>query len=672
MDQTVLTANKSRTERELLDHLPCGASLFEYDGTRLSVIHINKKYWQLVGRASVDYSQASVFDMVHPEDRTLLRHELEAAIRQNRDLACDARILSGTAEYRPFHIMASIMQKDGGKYALFATYTPISEEVMSIQEMLPVALSTMMSTSGDYSFVKGKDRRYICCSRAVMEMNGLVTERDIIGKTDYDLFGKDVADQFASIDNKVMETGEALVNVAAKMYTQSGEERFVESSIYPIMNTTGQVIGEYGVSRDITEQKEKEANLERLINSIPGGLATYVFSPDSIQVTFCNNAFCALFGVTREECLRSTYNDAKQCVYEEDWAALAAQYNTMLETGETMNTSYRIHGQDGGLRWVHQICMVTGRRNDTVFANSTLLDITEQMKWAEQLRVSEEVNRLAIEHSGNIITRFDVQARTLTLPASFDPIFDLPPVLYNMPEEQITCGRVSPETANVYKELFESILRGSETGTATYQQSSTKGWRWLKANYTTVFSSSGQPVSAVISFSDITEQLIKEERSEIDPLTGVLNRSAFVMQMEQALQASKPEEMHALLMLDIDDFKNVNDTYGHAAGDQVLVELTNRISSILRRSDLVGRVGGDEFLVFIKGIPNQEIAARKAKQICTLNVCVSGTDSPVTVSIGIAVVPHNGTDFDALYKNADDALYKEKKLGKNGYCIAGA
>ena len=125
--------------------------------------------------------------------------------------------------------------------------------------------------------------------------------------------------------------------------------------------------------------------------------------------------------------------------------------------------------------------------------------------------------------------------------------------------------------------------------------------------------------------------------------------------------------MHALLMIDVDEFKQVNDTLGHNAGDEVLKNLTARISSILRRGDLLGRLGGDEFFVFLKNIPNDEVAAAKAQSICSMNLRPSGANANVSVSIGIAMVPRDGSDFDTLYKKVDAALYREKKRGKNGY-----
>ena len=140
--------------------------------------------------------------------------------------------------------------------------------------------------------------------------------------------------------------------------------------------------------------------------------------------------------------------------------------------------------------------------------------------------------------------------------------------------------------------------------------------------------------------------------------------------MEQLLRESGPAEKHALFMLDIDNFKQVNDVLGHGEGDRVLMELTSQISSTLRRGDLMGRLGGDEFFVLLKDVPDRDAAASKAHRICAMNIGGEGAGAPVTASIGVAMIPENGRDFDTLYKKVDAALYRQKAQGKNGYLFA--
>lgn len=123
-----------------------------------------------------------------------------------------------------------------------------------------------------------------------------------------------------------------------------------------------------------------------------------------------------------------------------------------------------------------------------------------------------------------------------------------------------------------------------------------------------------------------------------------------------------------MFLLDVDNFKTVNDTMGHAFGDEVLSTLGEEISSIFRASDIIGRVGGDEFMIFLKAVATPEVVRKEARKVEGFfqNFHVGEQAKyAVHASIGVAVFPHEGVDFETLYKAADQGLYKAKRRGKN-------
>ncbi|GHU74973.1 hypothetical protein FACS1894188_04810 [Clostridia bacterium] len=161
-------------------------------------------------------------------------------------------------------------------------------------------------------------------------------------------------------------------------------------------------------------------------------------------------------------------------------------------------------------------------------------------------------------------------------------------------------------------------------------------------------------------------------KSETDPLTKILNREAFQRQVSVHLLGRIDEnQMDAFLMIDVDFFKIVNDKYGHTAGDEVLVAFSNTLKKAMRSSDLLGRQGGDEFVVFCKSVGSLFVAERKAKLIREelKKVVPRGGDKHVTASIGISIAPRNGTQFEELYDAADKALYTAKENGRDGYAV---
>ncbi|WP_415881686.1 diguanylate cyclase domain-containing protein [Neptuniibacter sp. QD34_54] len=201
--------------------------------------------------------------------------------------------------------------------------------------------------------------------------------------------------------------------------------------------------------------------------------------------------------------------------------------------------------------------------------------------------------------------------------------------------------------------------------------------RHLHCILSQVLDESGEVLLELVIY-DISERVHRELKaryeSEVDTLTGLLNRRGCKRLIKESL-IEKPNSHHAIMLIDLDHFKPINDTYGHDAGDHVLKEVSNRFNSALRRSDLLSRWGGDEFLIFLAGdADNLEAeASAVAKKILTLlekeiEVGLNKT-AHVGASIGIALAPRHGNDLNALIKAADITMYQIKKQGKNNYLI---
>ena len=161
-----------------------------------------------------------------------------------------------------------------------------------------------------------------------------------------------------------------------------------------------------------------------------------------------------------------------------------------------------------------------------------------------------------------------------------------------------------------------------------------------------------------------------QRRASRDALSGLLNRATMEQSIQERLQAMTPEETCALFIVDLDNFKQVNDTLGHRAGDQAIRQAGRILSGLSRASDIVGRLGGDEFAVFLCGQLTEELIRTKAAMICDKLHLVLGDQKivNVTASVGVHFAGH-GQEFDSLYQSADLALYKAKKAGKHQYCL---
>jgi diguanylate cyclase (GGDEF)-like protein/PAS domain S-box-containing protein len=164
-------------------------------------------------------------------------------------------------------------------------------------------------------------------------------------------------------------------------------------------------------------------------------------------------------------------------------------------------------------------------------------------------------------------------------------------------------------------------------------------------------------------------EIVLQERSTRDSLTGLLNRASFIEQFNEILRKSDMETQHALIMLDIDNFKTINDTFGHAAGDALLVNVASRLKYALRSDDLCGRIGGDEFVICLKNMHRGKPLETRVNDLCSL-VCNEQMHSlAVSASFGIASFPGDGVTFEELYRKSDIALYKVKSQGRGGFML---
>jgi diguanylate cyclase (GGDEF)-like protein/PAS domain S-box-containing protein len=229
-----------------------------------------------------------------------------------------------------------------------------------------------------------------------------------------------------------------------------------------------------------------------------------------------------------------------------------------------------------------------------------------------------------------------------------------------------------------YRQFWDAIAtRGQWQGEIWNRRKNGEVYpEWL--NITAVRDEHGKVEHYVAIFSDITERKRQEAlityQANHDALTGLPNRSLFRDRVEQALAIARRHERQdaAVMFLDLDRFKLVNDSFGHQVGDLLLKEVALRLRESVRESDTVARLGGDEFTVLLPelaGTDGAQAVAEKILEATRAGYRIAGHELVVTASIGIALYPHDGLDVDALMKNADAAMYRAKAQGRAGYFL---
>lgn len=221
--------------------------------------------------------------------------------------------------------------------------------------------------------------------------------------------------------------------------------------------------------------------------------------------------------------------------------------------------------------------------------------------------------------------------------------------------------------------LLESYASGQHADKMEFRRITDSEPKWTSLSIQLIPDPYSSDVKGYFLLEDIDAQKKTEinlqERSTLDSLTGLLNRATFIEKFNGILHESDLETQHALIMLDIDNFKTINDTLGHTAGDALLISIASKLKYALRTDDLCGRLGGDEFVICLKSMNLGKPLETRVSDLCSLICDERNSGIPISASFGIASFPYNGTTFEELYKKADIALYRAKAQGRGCYAV---
>lgn len=299
----------------------------------------------------------------------------------------------------------------------------------------------------------------------------------------------------------------------------------------------------------------------------------------------------------------------------------------------------------------------------------TILQCADRLNTLEQLRLAAKVFENSLE--AILITDTENVIRWVNR-AFTETTGYLPEEAIGRNPQLLSSGK---QDATFYQAMWADInTKGSWKGEIWNRRKNGEIYpEWLSVNV--LRGARGKVTHYVGIFSDISERKAAEEQirhlAQHDPLTGLPNRNLLRDRMEVALaNASRKQEKVALLMLDLDEFKLVNDTYGHETGDKLLVEVSHKLEDLFRASDTVCRLGGDEFVVVINEVLDAADAVSAAEKILLTirpELEIEGRAMGISPSIGIALFPNDGNEMDGLLRNADIAMYAAKRAGGNGF-----
>lgn len=412
----------------------------------------------------------------------------------------------------------------------------------------------------------------------------------------------------------------------------------------------------------------QEWELAALGRYIPGG-AHCCRQDEELTILFSSESFLTLTGYSREEIAELFHNHFRNMIYTEDLPELDKQLRMQKEQ-EVIDVEYRIRRKDGTLIWVLDKSRPVVLEGEALYF-CILLDITAQNQQKEELRLSLERHQVIMDQVADVIFEWDILNDTLLLSENWEKKFGYAPITTEVSQRLLYSENVHPQDEAAIRQLILDTAAGTPYSESEVRLRDGKHhYWWNRIRVTTQYSAEGQPIKAIGVISNIDEekrqrqQLI--EQAQHDPLTRVLNKRVVQNLVEEGLNNGQFQQ-GALLLLDLDGFKQINDTLGHLYGDVLLADVADVLRQIMPEGGLLGRIGGDEFLIFVPEL-GCDGAAMLAETIqSVLAERLNDAERCVSLSIGGAFYPQDGQDFVTLYRLADQALYAVKKSGKRGY-----
>lgn len=445
-------------------------------------------------------------------------------------------------------------------------------------------------------------------------------------------------------------------------------------SMFDALSSRTMQLAKEVIERQKAEQASQDAldRLQKIASQVPGLVFQFQLFPDgSSCIPYANEALRTIYRVSPDD-VREDATKILDAIHPDDLENFKASFRVSAQNLTPWRQEYRLQFNDAPVCWLFGNALPQRQADGSVLWHGFITDITKQKQDEVDLRIAatafELQDAMLVTDANNVILKVNQAFTRITGYSAKDVIGKTPNLLSSGQHDKA-----------FYSSMWDSINRTDAwQGEIWNRRKNGEVYpEWLIITAVKEADEKNEQVNHyVASFSDITSRKAAEEEIKqlafYDTLTKLPNRRLLLERLKHSIEVERRDGSRlALLMLDLDRFKAVNDSLGHSAGDELLQQVAERILARLRDVDMVARLGGDEFVILLEDIAHPEDAARVAEEIIHVLSkpfqLTQSNDVQIGASIGISLYPEHGASYEILMDHADAALYQAKDQGRGCY-----